>query len=578
MSGASWIVRWNEMAVPWGAAMWRSCWQGALAATVLWLVCRRIKRIPPGLTYALWWMVCARMLVGLSPALLPLPIMPPVAPVSESPARHYEGPSPVRGVLPAPTLPSSNAEELPAARDVTLSPLAWLMGGWLATAVVLVILSTGSMERLRRLIQRAVPLSEPQLLEHAQAAAAKSGLRAMPRLLVTQADVSVLTAGGLRPVVLLSQHTLDCCDAAEIELVLAHEFIHIKRGDSWMGLLPYIVRILFWFHPMAWAACRELSASREAACDERTILALQAHADRYGRLLLKLGVSQYSWFSLCAPGVSSHYRTLHRRLLMLEQIQGSPRLMRGRVVLAACLVGAAVVTPWSIVRAQKPDPSQPSSGGVAPAGSPRAAVSAGTNKPAGLLPGSGLRSAKNGAKLAVAKSPTIHAGQPGPFPSPALAAAVPQANTSGQRRENFIFKLKNAEATATVKTLSSLFTDEPRRPFKMVADKRTNSIIIQTDVQTLADATQIIEHLDEDRPTEGIVDKMTTVRFLQYAKPKEIAVTLKAIFDESSADAKIVADERTNTLIIQATLQKTKEIQEVIERLDIRRNNQNPNE
>jgi hypothetical protein len=67
------IVRLNETAALWGDAMWRACWQGALAALIVWVVCLSWKRMPSALRYALWWSACLKLVLALSPALIQWP-------------------------------------------------------------------------------------------------------------------------------------------------------------------------------------------------------------------------------------------------------------------------------------------------------------------------------------------------------------------------------------------------------------------------------------------------------------------------------------------------------------------------
>jgi beta-lactamase regulating signal transducer with metallopeptidase domain len=360
MTIATWIVRWNEAAAHWSVAIWRSCWQGGLFALLAWLICRRLRRIPAAACYGLWWLVCLKLVVGMCPLFLPLPLLPAMSqppPVAET--------SPVVALPLAATLASPTPPAQPhvpirwtAGTRPVLSNVAWLMAGWLIVTGTLLGLSIVSLRRLLKLVRQAKPLSDPALLLIAQEAATAMALRRMPRILVTPADAGILTLGVWRPVVLLSQQSLTCCSSSELRLVLGHEFAHIRRRDAWTGLLPHLMQILFWFHPLAWLACREIDLAREAACDEQTLSALQVRSELYGRLLLKLGGRHTSWSSLCTPGVSSRFRMMQRRLAMLQQIrERSPRRQGGHQIALVCLIGAAIAAPWSLVHAQHPEPN-----------------------------------------------------------------------------------------------------------------------------------------------------------------------------------------------------------------------------
>lgn len=123
----------------------------------------------------------------------------------------------------------------------------------------------------------------------------------------------------------------------------------------------------------------------------------------------------------------------------------------------------------------------------------------------------------------------------------------------------------------------------------IVADERTNSILISGDKTTRLRLRTIISHLDT--PIKAVGD--TQVIYLRYARAKNLADVLRGISDtiakqatanpqapvaapthSATADAiktTILADESTNSLIITAEPNVLKNLQAVISRLDVRR-------
>lgn len=526
MSAALWIGRLNTSAACWGDAMWRACWQGGLAALTVWLVCLCWKRMPVPLRYGLWWAVCLKLVLGLSPALFRLPVLPPIThaavAVDAHVARSVEQPPPVFDTAGSRAQIPDRVRSHASSPRLTISGAAWLMFLWLSVITALAGVSVASVFRLRRIVRGAAPLSDPALLEIVRDAASSMGMRTSPRVLITQFDTSVLTLGVLRPVVLLSERTLTCCEIPELKLVLSHEFAHIRRGDAWLGLLPHLTKILFWFHPMAWLAWHEVDVAREAACDEQTITRLNARSDMYGRLLLKLGVRQTSWLSLCTPGVSSHYRILHRRLSMLQEIHASPRRLRGRVVMAACLIGVAAAVPWSVVHAQS---SGSQTSGTNSKAATVAAVSRMSTAGRKITTASGNHvQGSLAAKLAAPGNVTVTgtgnvtvsgAGLKSGSSATTRAAsktgsdtwhAVFMANHAGsdaQKRLTTLFPLKYAEASSVAKTLSSLFEEDDKKNVKIVVDVRTNTVIIQATAEKLNEIRPVLDHIDSTEVTVG---------------------------------------------------------------------------
>ena len=84
---------------------------------------------------------------------------------------------------------------------------------------------------------------------------------------------------------LLNHHTVaDEGSGDELKHVLLHELAHLRRRDDWTNLFQQMVKALFFFHPAIWWMERELSLSREQACDDAA-LEQTADARDYARSL-----------------------------------------------------------------------------------------------------------------------------------------------------------------------------------------------------------------------------------------------------------------------------------------------------
>ena len=81
------------------------------------------------------------------------------------------------------------------------------------------------------------------------------------------------------------------------ELVLRHEWNHIRLYHGWMKGWANIALILYWWNPILWAAyyyfCRDL----ELACDERTLRDLAGPEERkqYAQTLVELAAGKMLW-------------------------------------------------------------------------------------------------------------------------------------------------------------------------------------------------------------------------------------------------------------------------------------------
>ncbi len=148
-----------------------------------------------------------------------------------------------------------------------------------------------------------------------------------------------------------------------------------------------------------------------------------------------------------------------------------------------------------------------------------------------------------------------------------------------------VVKLRYAVAEDVVKMLDQLNKSEAKaaggeQETLLVADERTNSVLISGDDLERARMRKLIEHMDTPLEQSGNVK----VIYLEYADAKETAEVLTKVMKNiseldpenakgsgSSNTATIEADEGTNALIITADTDEMASLEAVIARLDIRR-------
>ncbi len=80
-----------------------------------------------------------------------------------------------------------------------------------------------------------------------------------------------MTAGWLKPIILLPIGMLANMPPAHIEMILMHELTHIRRHDYLMNVVQGIVEIIFFFHPAVWWLSEGVRTEREHCCDDRVI-------------------------------------------------------------------------------------------------------------------------------------------------------------------------------------------------------------------------------------------------------------------------------------------------------------------
>lgn len=145
--------------------------------------------------------------------------------------------------------------------------------------------------------------------------------------------------------------------------------------------------------------------------------------------------------------------------------------------------------------------------------------------------------------------------------------------------------LQHASASEVVRTLTTLIRSEAKGEKAqdlptLVADERTNSVLVSADQQLRRRLRKLIKELDRPLATGG----NTQVIYLRYAKAKELEPVLNGVAagiqaekqgkgaqPQGSGDIKIQAHESTNALVVNAPPDVLRSLRDVIRRLDIRR-------
>ncbi|MFM4967227.1 GspD family T2SS secretin variant ExeD [Aeromonas veronii] len=172
-----------------------------------------------------------------------------------------------------------------------------------------------------------------------------------------------------------------------------------------------------------------------------------------------------------------------------------------------------------------------------------------------------------------------------------LVEVVNRVDRAGDQDVDII-KLKFASAGEIVRLVTNLNKDgNPQGGTaslllspKVVADERTNSVVVSGEPKARARIIQMVRQLDRDLQSQG----NTRVFYLKYGKAKDMVEVLKGVSSSIEADKKgggataggasigggklaISADETTNALVITAQPDVMSELEQVVAKLDIRR-------
>jgi general secretion pathway protein D len=150
-------------------------------------------------------------------------------------------------------------------------------------------------------------------------------------------------------------------------------------------------------------------------------------------------------------------------------------------------------------------------------------------------------------------------------------------NAGGQKVQTL--PLQHASAAEVARLVTQMAQDNNKNaapPGRIVADERTNAVLISGDDRARGRLAAMVRQLDKPQVSRG----NTRVVYLKYASAEKLVEVLTGVGGNQenagtsgilSKDMVIKADPQTNSLIINATPDVMNELEQVIARLDIRR-------
>jgi len=167
-----------------------------------------------------------------------------------------------------------------------------------------------------------------------------------------------------------------------------------------------------------------------------------------------------------------------------------------------------------------------------------------------------------------------------------LVEIIRSVDQAGDKRV-YIVKLKYATADDVVSVVENIYKDSGKGSVpeflipKVVADGRTNSVIVSGEGQARTRAIELIKRLDGELESQG----NTKVFYLNYAKAEDLVKVLQGVSKtlaedgqgtsktrtNNKNDASIEAHPDSNSLVITAQPDTMRSLETVIDRLDIRR-------
>ena len=292
------------------------------------------------------------------------PPSPSIAPRTDAPLRSAHSPLPFAAHSPLPAAPSADQPiEVPTTPPATVADhptppappqpkWSWpmLLGvAWAAgSSLGLVWLGVG-VTAAWYVARRAVPAADPCWGEILRQLLDPCGIR-RPVEVRECPQVSVpMTWSLFRPVILVPAGSAAWPEEIK-RSVLLHELGHIRRGDCLMLLLGRLACVVYWFHPLAWLAARQLRKTSEQAADDLVLASHVAPPD-YAEHLVGIaarmrGLHLFGHVALPMASPSD----LEGRVLAILDPRRNHRSLKRTTCYALMILAVLLVVPCALLR------------------------------------------------------------------------------------------------------------------------------------------------------------------------------------------------------------------------------------
>lgn len=145
--------------------------------------------------------------------------------------------------------------------------LPFMVAAWLLGVALYSIRLGGGLWQLNRFKTRGLITVGPDWRERFSSICERLEITRRIRLLSSTIVHTPIAIGHLRPVIIIPASLFLQISPLELETIIVHELIHIRRYDPLVTMVQSLIEVLFFYHPGVWWISKQIRCEREFAAD-----------------------------------------------------------------------------------------------------------------------------------------------------------------------------------------------------------------------------------------------------------------------------------------------------------------------
>lgn len=220
---------------------------------------------------------------------------------------------------------------------------------WVSGIIICAFFFLRSNVRLNRIVRTARKVSNTEIHSLFEACKRDLGIQKNISLLASARIQSPMIFGFFNTTILIPKGMEQQMSLNELRYVFLHELQHEKSHHTKVNYLFLLYQILYWFHPLVWAAFREMRVDREIACDDAVLHLLEPVSRKeYGQTILSCVEKQQHGFSPLTNQLSGSKKQIIKRITHIASFRrnSSFTLIKSITLFTAAALFVSMQTPF----------------------------------------------------------------------------------------------------------------------------------------------------------------------------------------------------------------------------------------